>query len=523
MNRKFVKVLALGMAAATLCSLAACGGSSDAGAGTVQIAVINKGYGTEWLSKIVDEYKTTTGKSVKLLPPSSNNSKYRTELLAGPNANKTDLYFNIDAKYFVDVISNGPNAVKGYDCAFADLSDVYEEVLPDYGASLKDMMPEYYLDAMTYEGKQYTLPWAQGVEGVVYNAELFAQYELKVPNTTDEMIALFQKIKTLNNGSYATTTIMGEEHNIYPVLYARENNYSMYAWMTWWSQYEGMDGFNRFLKGVDENGNYTYTIFAQQGRIEALEVANEVLKQDNGYTNPESLSFTTAQTYFLDGLGFINFNGDWLEREAKANADITGFEFMKTPVISSIVEKLSDTSMTDATLSAIIAEIDGGATSSDKCSQADFDKIKAARGLVCTEGDAHIAYIPSYSDNVEGAKDFLRFYLSKQAQDLQMKYSYGNVAPFRRDVTTLPSYAGLSEFAKSKFEIWNSSEFTGRKYNTPMTYKGGLEVFKSSRWPEMIFGSDQKSTYQTAEEYVLTDIEYYKNEWASMTRNAGVN
>ncbi len=521
MKKIISKIATLGLAATTAFSFAACSGGTVAKAGTLTIAVVNKGYGYVWLEKIIEQYKLDTGKDVVLLTPSTTTSKYRTELVAGPSVNETDLYFSLDPKYYTDLKADGQHVVSGYDCVFADLSDVYETPLEDYdGKTLKEMIPDYFLDAMTFDGKQHTLPWATGLEGILYNENLMKQYNLELPNTTDEMFALFDQIKTLDGGTYAVKTIKGEDYNIYPVYYARENNYTMAGWMNWWSQYSGMEEYGNFLKGVDASGNYTPQIFAQEGRVEALRVAERMLNQTNGYTNKDSLSFLVAQQYFLDGLSFFNFNGDWLEREAEATTK--GIKFMRTPVISSIVKKLEDTSMTDATLSEIIDEIDGGATSSTKCSAADFEYIKAARSLSVTEGEAHFAYVPAYSDCINEAKDFLKYYLSAKAQNIQMQYSAGNVAPFYRDVTQLEAYAGLSDLGKSKFDIWMNSAFTGRKYNTPMTYKGGLMIFNTINWPEKAFGTEDASARKTVDQYISEDLIYYTAEWPTMTRNAGI-
>ncbi len=531
--KKTWRFSALAMATLLSAGMVACGGGGNGGgggtggggSGVLEISVINKGYGYKWLEEIVDEYKKDTGKQVKLNPATANNSKYLTEISSGPSANSTDLYFTIDAKYFQNIISKGVNAIDGYNGEpFADISDVYSAELADYGDSLKNMMPEYYLDAMTYEGKQYTLPWAQGAEGIIYNTKLFEQYSLKVPNTTDELLALCKQIKTLNNGTYVQADTPDGKKDVYPFYFARENNYSMVAWLTWWTQYEGTASYNSFLEGKDATGNYSYTVFAQKGREEALNVVHDILYAENGYTNPTNVAFQTAQQYFLSGLGFMNFNGDWLEREAKGY-DVDGIKFMKTPVVSAIKNKfadMTDRTMTDETLSKIITQIDAGAASSDLCQQATFDQIKTARQLSCVEGDQHVAAIPGYSDNIEGAKDFLKYFLSKKAQNIQMKESYGNVVPFKRDVTDLESYAGLSELAKSKWAIWNTSEYTGRKYNTPMTYKGNLEVFRSEHYPEKIFASQSSDTYMNVSDFIKAELSYYQNQWSTMMQNAGV-
>lgn len=69
-------------------------------------------------------------------------------------------------------------------------------------------------------------------------------------------------------------------------------------------------------------------------------------------------NFTDVQTLFLDGEAVFMVNGSWLMNESTGTK--TNFGMMKMPVISSIVEKLEDTAMDDATLSATISEVDEG-------------------------------------------------------------------------------------------------------------------------------------------------------------------
>lgn len=524
MKKIIFKLIALCLVTVSALSMFACGGGSSTSASTVEINVLNKGYGVEWLNKIIEAYNKKGGEfNAKLVTTTSSSSKFIEEIKSGPSANTIDLYVTIQSNYYRDLIADGRNVVNGYDCVFADLSDVYSAPLADYdNKSLLEMMPQYYVDAMTTkDGKKYTLPWAMGFEGMLCNTSLMKQYNFEVPNTTEEMIALFDKIKVVNNGTYATATVADVTMPVYPLYYARENNYSMYAWLCWWSQYEGMDNYYNFLEGKDANGNYSYNIFAQEGRIEALNVIERVLNQDNGYTNKNSLSFQVSQQYFLDGLSFFNFNGDWVEREARANESIGNIEFIKTPIISSIIKK-TPTISDDKTLSAVISAIDKGESSYAGVSTEDFALIKSARELQCTEGEQHIICVPSYSNNIAGAKDFIKFMLSNEGQNIEMQYSCGNAVPFDRDFTKYACYNGLSAFAKSKLSLWKTSQFTGRKYNTPMTFDGGLRVFREDVWPELAFGTDVAKNKKTVEEYVLEDLEYYKGQWSTMTKNAGV-
>ena len=71
-----------------------------------------------------------------------------------------------------------------------------------------------------------------------------------------------------------------------------------------------------------------------------------------------SADHTTQQTKFLNGRAVMMCNGAWMNNEMKtASSTSKNFSIMQTPVISSIVDKLTDVK-TDAMLSAVIEVVD---------------------------------------------------------------------------------------------------------------------------------------------------------------------
>lgn len=135
-------------------------------------------------------------------------------------------------------------------------------------------------------------------------------------------------------------------------------------------------------------------------------------------------------------------------------------EMFVMPVISSIVEKLEDTEMDDATLSEIISEVDAGATSSSLCSRNDFNRIKEARNLLYNNAAEQYVFVPKYSVAKEGSKEFLKYF-----------YSDEGLAKFMT-VTGLPNSARLSD--ESKFNVntldnWHKQQFTLSKEMNAVT------------------------------------------------------
>ena len=113
-------------------------------------------------------------------------------------------------------------------------------------------------------------------------------------------------------------------------------------------------------------------------------------------------------------------NGDWFECEMRATQAENPYDyeigFMKMPVISSIVEKLT-TIKDDGTLAAAVDAVDAGMPYEEaktavpalagEGGAADYEKITEAR-RVMYRVDGHEAYIPSYAAGKEVAKDFRR-------------------------------------------------------------------------------------------------------------------
>ena len=164
-----------------------------------------------------------------------------------------------------------------------------------------------------------------------------------------------------------------------------------------------------------------------------------------------------AQT--LPGFAFA-YVGGWLETEVSEYLEegvIKHKEIyaMRAPVISDIVKTLENTDMTDPELSAIIEEIDNGATSSSRCSQDDFDRISEARHMV-TENICRCFVIPKGSANKTLAKDFLAYLMSDRAQKIAAQNSNGiSVLPYGYTPTDEDMGFKISAFTKSVAAITN--------------------------------------------------------------------
>lgn len=541
MNRR-MKLICLILALTMAASMVMAGCSNNQGGGnaggkkadptTLQIGVENKGYGDQFAYKLAEAFEAKTGIATKVVK--SNSSDWtETAVLAGAKNNDIDVIFDINnlamknlaTAYYVD----------GCERAYADLSDIYDAKLEGYNTdkTLEEMVFPYSLTACTWggedlgygNGKQYFVNWASGVEGIVYNKALFTKFGFSVPKTTNEMFALMDQMKTINNGGYA---LNDDGLEIYPLAYSGKVNYLHYPQLVWWAQYDGIDVFNNTLQGKDAAGNYTAESQKTIGKLSSFTIVEEMLSAENKYADPNSASysFTDAQVFFLAEQAFMMSTGDWLEREMSTNFE-GGMDiaFMPIPVNSDIVANCSSVT-TDEQLSEVISYIDGEISEKPAyVSDEDLAYIRSARSMYCCEGNQHICYIPAYSNNIDAAKQFIQFMLSKEGQEIMLEHSYGNMAMLNVDPSQFNYYNSLSNLQKSKLEIMQGGDgatFVGKNYVHPMYYAGGMELCYNVM--EMSFGVDQSSgSYKSAKDFWDFEYSMISSKFDTIMSQAGVS
>jgi N,N'-diacetylchitobiose transport system substrate-binding protein len=92
-----------------------------------------------------------------------------------------------------DIVEFGNTQAQAFEAAGAvvDLTDKAEELGGD------DFLTSL-LEAGTYDGKLYAVPYYAGARIMIYNKELFEASGIEIPTTLDEMIAAGEKLKTDN-------------------------------------------------------------------------------------------------------------------------------------------------------------------------------------------------------------------------------------------------------------------------------------------------------------------------------------
>lgn len=422
------------------------------------------GYGSDWIDAVVKDYMDNVNADVYVeTKKSSDNSTAKSNIESSVGI--ADLY-QIEADMF------------GLDDSLEDLTDFYKNANV-YGENKKvqDKIPEYAIEYYKENGKYYQVPQtAMTGWNWVYNKTLldekFGAGNYTLPKTTDEMLEF--GAACYNKGIFLTAAALADTAG---------GDYTQYACLNWFAQMTGLEGYNNFNSGLVERGGQLvlsedapYVISDNRVAIESTyKCAEKLFKKASGdevqylHKNSKSFEYKDLDKVFFGGKfksqklpGFaMCYVGGWLESEVAQYFEegvITPKDVfaMKTPVISDIVKTLENKSMTDAELSAIIDEVDSGATSSSRCSQNDFNRISEARNMV-TENICRCFVIPKASNNKAEAKDFLAYLMSDRAQKIAAQNANGiNVLPFGYEPTDEDMGFEISGYTKSVLQVTNS-------------------------------------------------------------------
>ncbi len=518
----------------------------------LKIRVLKKGYGDTYVDELAKAYTLKTGIEVSY-KPTGELTQIEAELKAGPSVNDYDLYFHIS--HLGNILKDGGTYAKGWNgLVFEDLSDVMSTVPVGYQTTetVAEMLNQYAYEGTLYEGKSYGVPYALALEGLLYNESLMVEFfgeDYHTPRTSDEMFEMFDFIakggdETKAKGNYKIKGEGRNKYQVFPFAYPGRANYMLYPFIAFWAQQLGQEGYYQLLEGKDLSGEYSAEIFASDERYNAFEVVHDMITVGDlnkvgkaerplydGYVSMDNRTYdhTRAQVDFLSGKAVFMTTGDWVEREMEALfPNPTNIKFMRMPVISTIIDFLPDkTITTDAQLQEVVEYVDNGGTKGfGSYSDADVAKVREARLTINCESETHMMVVPAYSDNIEGAKDFIKFVLSKEGQEIQMKYSYGNSVPYSLDykATYGTIYENLSVLSKSKLDIASNANLVGLLYNKPITYKGGMELVDlTSLTMEGAFGNNTATAdYKKPVDYFTTDYNYVVENFQDWLTKAGL-
>lgn len=526
---------------------------------TLEMWCWDGGWGTDWFYALADAFQEQDWVKEKypklVVVPDSDvaRSSVSGKLQAGEGVNTIDIFFSDGCHDYIG------RDVRGKDYSPNLTEAVYNSKVPGEDITVKEKLnPSHVEAARWYDSgsaaldenapfEAYTYYFSNGFNGFLYNADLLSQLGMTVPLTTDEFLDTCGKIRDTDNKIYDSG---------YAVSYSSGAYYLQYLWPLMWAQYEGMENFKNYYKGLDADGNYSNNIFRQQGRLESLRFLEELIDYNTNYVNKygNGMPFMSAQTTFMQGEGIFYFVGDWFEtemKEIKKQLKKEGYDydikFMKTPVISAIVNKTPSIRAAataagvsnDEMLRRVITQIDAGKINAAEVvaadaslgglQQSDLDIIVEARSIVHTISTGDEVYIPAYAKGKEIAIDFLRFMATDVANEIYVRETGGATLPFQFDVKAKLGeefYNNLSAIGKSKLDINTyqayKSQIIPPTGSFPLVRFGGLAALTANASFLSLFGTN--SSTATAESVYQDTIDYYtENVFQQVLAKAGIN
>ncbi len=525
--KKRNRILALLMVAIMIMSVfAGCGKSGGKkSTGTLQIGVAQLGYGTSWLENIIDAYEKKTGNKVELTIEIGQKGNSKFNEVVESNATELDLVFHESAKV-KENIYGGSITLDGttYDCLYADISDVYNTKVSGESKTIGEKMSDASLKKVEIDDKYYTMQWSMGTLGLVRNVDVWEKLGLAdedIPVTTNEMIAVSQNIIDSSKNTDGIT----------PFIYCDSDEYYSMVTPVWVAQYEGKDNTEQFLQGKDFDGERTEYLYDYQGLEEAIKVTGELLTRKGfQHERAKSQEFTTMQGLFLKGQAVFCPNGSWLELEM-GNYEDANIDFIKTPVISSIINNGPDldqdgtgdpmtTITTDEKLAEVIRAIDAGKDEVAGVSEEDFTVVKEARNIAYLHtGHNSVAYIPAYSNNVEGAKEFLKFMYSDEGLNIYYKTMNGGMLPFT-PTTGWDDSVELTDFKRSVNDAFENDSVFAYQPTGKIFILGGVDAYWRNDTSSIVSNFNKgkqegKTVEEIASGIIASNRQYISNNWTN--------
>ena len=520
--KKFIAVLVSMLCALGSLSFVGCGKKAG-GEYKLQIWCNQAGYGTQWITDALEIFVEQDWVKAKY-PDGVSYDKVDT---AG-NAD-SGLNWLVGGGTQYDIVMPTGSVASGTFLEtykkFENLNSLYDTQIPGESKTiLEKMIPEVASDTLySIKGEEdpirISIPWINGAHGWFYNETTLREYlqavnssfvsgdgSITLPRTTKEFIKMLDDVTdAIQSNSATKDKDWAIFHHTASVSYWTSDA------TVWWAQYDGVQGYNNYFLGQNEYGEVDIAAAAlntqSTGRLRSLETLDSIINLANGYTyknwNLERNTYTVTLGRLAEGSQFVfTSNGDWVENEVSPYIKPGEvIRMMKTPVISSIVEKLSfasaDSATADEVLSTMIQFIDEGYNFGETATQTiqlgvniteeDYDTVKLARNTV-SRVSGHNMFIPEYADAKELAKDFLLFLASDAGIESMM--SNGIYSSYLYDYNAKAEVtASLTQMRKDFIKVMDDAREVGGLLRTPdsfpTVYYGKFGPFKDPQHPHI--------------------------------------
>lgn len=498
------RIVSIILLACLLCGLlAGCKAKKQANTATdIEIVYWEAGNGRAWLDQIVKEFNE------------SQDQYHATVVASAENRISEVTRGDVTGDLYIGAL-NTFNAYAEYLYPLNDL--VATKVDGNGGLTIGEKFGDFLETNRHTNGNVYAIPQPIGsVHAIMYNVNLMVDANgnpYKLPNTTDELEKLC--LKLYSDGK---------------VPFIQYYEYWDYIYEAWIAQYLGEEAYWKAWNGiyVDENGveheNDVRSITENKGRYEAYKVLEKLLSPKGyTYTNTNSFSHTTAQTYFLAGKAVMMPNGSWIENEMGGGDAAANILPMKTPVISALAGKLGIRS--DKHLSLIVDYVDGTELSESDMAVVNgysaevIEEVRKARAMHFAGQPAQIV-IPQYSNCIDGALELLKYIYSDEGlKTVSEKAASPTSARFSEE--DLMDTSSWTPFMQVCYKISQEGNILTTFLNKPIFYLTGTEHPRINI-PTLFMTYRSDGGLLNAEQYWAKETADWEARWPQMLIDAGL-
>lgn len=492
--------------------LTACGGGKNALSGdknVIQIKYWLAGLGEQWLKDVIKGFESAYPEYRVVYETSSSQEAILTSL-GKEDIDETDLYL----------------CVKNYnlDGDLVPLDDILSSTVEGESKTIGEKFDENYLKLeKASDGHYYNLTYGGGIVGIYYNKTMFEEVGIKQePRTTDELVLVCDTLYT--NGQKAFC-------HFKPAGYWEDCMGDVF-----FTQYDGLDYvLNTFYACKDEEGKSpSLDVFTKEdGRYEAIKALSKIVTPEYTMVGSNTYDHTTVQTMWYQRKAAMMVTGSWLTSEMAGIETKDEYALMRTPVISSITDKLTtvkDEMLLRQLVSAIDSVTDGEKKESEykqgedfiiggtTVSADDWNYVKVARNTMAINATGNSAFIPKYSSQIEGAKLFLKYLYSDEGYKIYAD-TLQQTLPLTLDQGELDD-SDWMEINKGQAHIFETSDQFISMYNA-----GKHKIFSEggAKWKSLAttyvdkFSSSSQGDRMTAEDAWKDTVQYaidnYETSW----------
>lgn len=487
-------------------------------ANDITVKFWDSGVGSEFLKKTVEQFQIKYPEYRVWTDISSNRKDIVNDFGQGEEIDGVDVWM-----FPVDSISSKTLA------AYAEpLNDILGKTYGDESKTIGEKYEPAVLEALQWpDGNYYSLSYSGGWYGIVYNETIIDGENYRLPRTTQELEELTIELA-------ADPALK----NMRPYIHYAEGGYWNFVYNVWQAQYDGMDYYtNTFMPldgGESDPAPSKNVLTKQDGRYQAIQALERILKPAYVYSGSNSLAFTDAQTLFIKDRAVMMVNGSWMLNEMQSvEGATTSFKIMKNPVISAIIDKCptitgENGGTADEELCALIDAVDAASSSAAvpltgngySVSLEDAARVYEARNIMSNNFDAHGIIIPTYSSAKEGAKLFIEYFYSDEnlknywdTTQLPLPVTYSNGEG--------PDMTGWTEWSIQQQEYAKTAipMYLIQRTASPVFTAGGADPYADVNIVSK-FTSENANDRLTAAEAWDSIISIFNKNWENYLTNA---